>query len=99
MSTQTTQTKPKTAKQNTQSPTVTPKPRPRSKSIYPPLPTDPDAFCRLPQILEFLGMGSSTFYILLKQSKIPKPQKCGRSSYWKVGAIREAAKKLMKDGE
>ena len=79
--------------------TEAPKPRPRSKSAYPPLPQDPQAYCRLPQILEFLGIGKSRYYTLMSECKMPKPIKIGRSSMWSVFKIREAAKKLMNEGE
>lgn len=71
-----------------------PTPRPRSKSIFPPLPQDRDAFCRLPQILEFSGMGKTRFYSFMTEGKMPRPIKLGRSSVWRVGQVRDAVEKL-----
>ena len=70
-------------------------PRPRSKSTYPPLSHDPDALARLKQCTDFLGIGKSRFYSLVKQGKLPSPRKIGRSSVWISGKIREAAAKLL----
>ena len=85
----------KTHAAHTQPPTVTPKPRPRAKSVYPPMPTDPEAYCRVEQILHFMGIGKSRLYDLIKKGDMPPPLKGGRSSFFKVGKVREAAKKLM----
>lgn len=79
-------------------PADAPLPRPRSKSVYPPLPHDPAAFCRLQQILEFSGMGRSRFYALMAAGKMPRPIKVGRSSVWRVGLVRAAVEKLAQEG-
>jgi len=76
-------------------PRTTTKPRPRSKSSFPPLPTDPEAYCRVEQILNFIGIGKSRLYDLIKKGDMPPPIKGGRSSFFKVGKVREAVKKLM----
>jgi predicted DNA-binding transcriptional regulator AlpA len=68
--------------------------RPRSKTAFPPLPHDPDALARKPQCLEFLGLGNTQFYQLIKDGVVNPPIKLGRSSFWKAGWIREAAKKI-----
>lgn len=75
-------------------PATQPAPRPRSKSTFSPLPTDPDALGRKEQCCEFLGMGASRFYQLIAEGKLPSPIKLGRSSFWRVGEFREAVKKL-----
>lgn len=79
--------------------TEAPKPRPRSKSSFPPLPTDPEAYCRVEQIINFMGIGKSRLYELIKKGDMPSPLKGGRSSFFKVGKVREAAKKLMEGKE
>lgn len=75
-----------------------PLPRPRSKSSFPPLPQDRDAYCRVPQILEYSGMGRSKLYALIAEGKLPRPIKAGRTSVWKVGKIRDALENLFKEG-
>jgi len=59
------------------------------------LPTDPEAYCRVEQILNFIGIGKSRLYDLIKKGDMPPPIKGGRSSFFKVGKVREAVKKLM----
>lgn len=68
--------------------------RPRTKSVFNPLPTDPNALCRLPQLVAHLGLGRSRIYQLVQEGALPRPIKLGRSSLWRVGPLREAAAKL-----
>ena len=68
--------------------------RTRAKIPLPPLPGDPGALARKQQVMEFSGMSNTRLYDLIKAGKMPGPIKIGRSSFWRVGAVREAVKKL-----
>jgi len=58
-------------------------------------PQDAFAYCLLKQVLAFLGIGRSRFYILMAEGKMPRPVTTnGRFRAWQVGAIRAAAEKL-----
>lgn len=71
------------------------KPRQRVEHTPPTLPQDPDALARLPQVLAFTGLSRTRFYALVKTQVMPKQVKVGTSSFWNVGAIREAVKRLQ----
>jgi predicted DNA-binding transcriptional regulator AlpA len=56
-------------------------------------------FCALNQILLFLGLRKSRFYVLMAEGKMPRPVSTnGRFRAWRVGAIRAAKAKLGRDG-
>lgn len=75
-------------------PATNPVHRQHLKSKLPPLPQDPEALARLPQILDFAAMGRTRFYELIGKGLMPAPIKLGRSSFWRVGPLREAVKNL-----
>ena len=71
-----------------------PTPRRTKPSVIQPLPDDDRAWSRLPSILHYVGMGHTKFYQLIGKQLMPRPKLiCGRS-YWQVGEIREAVKRL-----
>ena len=66
-----------------------------SKAVRSNFPQDAFAFCHLKQVLAFLGIGRSRFYVLMAEGKMPRPAiNAGRHRTWQVGAIRAAAEKL-----
>jgi len=71
-----------------------PTPQRTKPSVIQPLPDDDRAWSRLPSVLHYTGMGHTKFYELIGKHLMPRPKLiCGRS-YWKVGEIREAVKKM-----
>lgn len=67
--------------------------RPTKPSVH-PWPEDDNAWTRLPSVLRFCGMGHTKFYELIKLKLMPRPNKLCGKSYWRVGEIREAVRKL-----
>jgi predicted DNA-binding transcriptional regulator AlpA len=41
------------------------------------------------EVKEWLKISNTQLYDLIKQGKLPKPLKQGRSSFWKLGDIKE----------
>ncbi len=66
----------------------------RTKPSVRPLPEDDSEWSRLPSILQFCGMGHTKFYELIEKKRMPRPTRMCGGSYWRVGEIREAVKKL-----
>lgn len=60
--------------------------KPRSKPTYPALPAE--GFCKLPQILQAIPMGKTTWWAGVKSGRFPQPLKLGRSTFWRVADIR-----------
>lgn len=70
-----------------------------SEAVRSNFPQDALAYCVLQQILTFLGIGRSRYYVLMSQGKMPRPViKNIKSPTWQAGAIRAAAEKLAQKG-
>lgn len=63
----------------------------------------PDARLRLAEIIGLRGrpplisLGKTKFYDLIKQGKLPRPQKIGHISVWRVSDLLAAIEKITTD--
>lgn len=46
------------------------------------------------EVKEWLKISNTQLYDLIKQGKLPKPLKQGRSSFWKLGDIKKYVENL-----
>lgn len=59
-------------------------------------PQDPDAFVRAKECATYLGIGTSTFWLYVKQGRIQRPYKIGeKTSVWQAGYIRQFQRELI----
>ena len=43
---------------------------------------------RIPQILEFIPISKSKFWLMVQKGEFPKPIKIGRSSFWTIEQVQ-----------